>query len=300
MDDGIYTFQRMAKGLGLTIDKFPITTSVSFAGTLPPEAFHTHEGIEMALVRSGRGIHILNGRRSEIRAGDVLLIYPHVTHAYADCDTLELLNIIYAPDKLPMPLLDGEFLPLFRLFFPRDLDHPEFPNSSEPFLHIAECKKLEFVCEEFFLLMEELTCRQGGNMLLSLIRLQDILLSIMRFGHPLVEVMREQRRYRMGEILTYLNKNISRNIVVKDLIKMSHHSQSAFQYKFKNLTGYSVTEYILRKRIALAKELLCKNLDMPIGEVGFACGYLDTSYFVCSFRKFTGMTPRQYRRSKAP
>ena len=230
----------------------------------------------------------------------MLLIYPHVIHAYTDCDTLELLNVIYVPDKLPMPLLDGEFLPLFRLFFPRDLDYPEFPNSPEPFLHIAEREKLEFVGVEFWLLLEELISKQGGNMLLSLIRLQDILLSVMRFGQPLGKDMGEHRHYPMGEILTYLNKNISRKIVVKDLIKMSHHSQSAFQYKFKNLTGYSVTEYILRMRIALAKELLCKKLDMPIGEVGFACGYLDTSYFVRFFRKFTGMTPMQYRRSKAP
>ena len=79
---------------------------------------------------------------------------------------------------------------------------------------------------------------------------------------------------------------------------MSIYSRSTFQHKFKELTGYGVGEYVLRKRIALAQELLKREPDRPIGEVGFDCGFLDSNYFCRKFRKVTGMSPRTFRKAK--
>jgi AraC-like DNA-binding protein len=42
-------------------------------------------------------------------------------------------------------------------------------------------------------------------------------------------------------------------------------------------------------------ERLLSNTDYPIIEIAVACGYSDQSYFTKVFKKYTGLTPRQYR-----
>ena len=108
----------------------------------------------------------------------------------------------------------------------------------------------------------------------------------------------ERRTFPLGKILEYLNKNFTRDISLDDLARMSIYSLGAFQRMFKNLTPYSVTEYVLRKRIALARTLLRKEPDKPVAEIGFLCGFIDGNYFSRRFKKITGKTPRDYRRAK--
>ena len=279
-----------------TIEEFPISIAETMAGTLVPEVFHDHEFIEVVVVYAGEGFHIVDGSRALIHEGDVLLIYPHAVHGYTECGTLGLLSIMYAPDKLPLPVLDGPSLPLFQYFFPTDLDQAACRKTPGPILHIGSLKNLEFLVSEARLLKKELTGHQPGNMLGGIIRLLGVLQSIQRFGQLLDEDFKEKRDFPMGKILSYINKNYTKDIAVGELIKMSPYSRCTFQYKFKNLTGCSTTEYILRKRIAMAQTLLRKDLEMPVGEVAYACGYLDSNYFTRIFRKITGMTPREYRR----
>ena len=71
MTKEIYTFQRMARVIDESIVDFPISFYETKAGTLCPETYHDHEFIELVLVTAGTGIHVVDGRRAEIREGEV-------------------------------------------------------------------------------------------------------------------------------------------------------------------------------------------------------------------------------------
>lgn len=66
----------------------------------------------------------------------------------------------------------------------------------------------------------------------------------------------------------------------------------------KKETGLSVGEYIVQKKLSVAKFLLLET-DMPIGDIVFNVGYTNVAYFNKSFKKETGVTPREYRRQQA-
>jgi two-component system response regulator YesN len=66
---------------------------------------------------------------------------------------------------------------------------------------------------------------------------------------------------------------------------------------FKKHYGMSFTDYINRKRLEAASAMLLKP-DTSIAEVALACGYPTVTYFNRIFRKFKGMTPSEYRKSK--
>ncbi len=63
---------------------------------------------------------------------------------------------------------------------------------------------------------------------------------------------------------------------------------------FKKQTGISIVEYIHRIRISKAKELM-DTTEMKIFEVAEAVGYADQHYFSSVFKRFSGISPSDYR-----
>ncbi len=65
---------------------------------------------------------------------------------------------------------------------------------------------------------------------------------------------------------------------------------------FKKETGKTVTDYILSERMQLAMHLL-STTKLQIQTVALHCGVVDVQYFSKLFKKYAGMTPKEYRES---
>lgn len=69
---------------------------------------------------------------------------------------------------------------------------------------------------------------------------------------------------------------------------------SRFRKLFKNYYATSPGQFILKIKIANAKELLT-NTDKQIQEIAWETGFENSDYFTAAFRHLTGLTPSQYR-----
>ncbi len=65
---------------------------------------------------------------------------------------------------------------------------------------------------------------------------------------------------------------------------------------FKKETGYSVTEFIVSKRMRLAQDLLAKT-NLPVGSIASQAGYTNLAHFSRRFKQVVGMNPKDYRSS---
>ncbi len=74
-------------------------------------------------------------------------------------------------------------------------------------------------------------------------------------------------------------------------------STSRFSTIFKNITGETFMEVLIRIRMQKAKELL-ENTDLKNYEIAEKVGFSDPHYFSLSFKKMTGKTPSEYAREK--
>lgn len=92
----------------------------------------------------------------------------------------------------------------------------------------------------------------------------------------------------------YVAKHFSENITLSSVADELHVNPSYLSMLFRQVTGITFKEYINRIRVEEAERLL-SNTDYPIIEIAVACGYSDQSYFTKVFKKYTGLTPRQYR-----
>jgi AraC-like DNA-binding protein len=72
-------------------------------------------------------------------------------------------------------------------------------------------------------------------------------------------------------------------------------SERSFIRRFKAATGNTPSEYIQRVKVELAKRLLEEGKE-SVKEVSFTTGYEDLNYFRDIFKRYTGLTPMEYKR----
>lgn len=93
----------------------------------------------------------------------------------------------------------------------------------------------------------------------------------------------------------YILANISRDITVKDVADYVHLSPEYFSKLFKKEMGENVKNYMLRIKVAAAKDLL-ENPNIPVSMVASELGYSNFSHFTQMFKKHENVTPSEYRK----
>lgn len=94
--------------------------------------------------------------------------------------------------------------------------------------------------------------------------------------------------------IRYISQNFSRNLTLDEVADHVHLNPAYFSTLFKQSTGSSFKEYLNMVRIEESKRLL-SNTDSSIIDISLATGFEDQSYFSKVFKKYTGLTPKQYR-----
>ena len=101
----------------------------------------------------------------------------------------------------------------------------------------------------------------------------------------------------IANIKEYVEKNYSDNLNVADLARKYGLNVSYLSTLFKERTGMNLTAYIEGTRMEKAKKLL-KERDWTVTEVALHTGYSNSNYFSRVFKKYTGVTPGEYREMK--
>lgn len=94
----------------------------------------------------------------------------------------------------------------------------------------------------------------------------------------------------------YIENNLNRQISASELAKLCAVSESTLRRSFKAAIGMSPIDYINSLKIKKAKQLL-NFPEVTISSLCEQLNFYDASYFYKLFRRYTGMTPIQYRNS---
>lgn len=117
-----------------------------------------------------------------------------------------------------------------------------------------------------------------------------------------VEYTEQVERIRRGagdsalavQVTNYIHHNLSRHITVEDLAKHLYLSRPYLSAKFKEETGMSLTDFILKEKTEEAKRLLC-HTDKSFMNISSYLGFSSQSHFSRTFRKYSGCSPSEYR-----
>jgi len=94
---------------------------------------------------------------------------------------------------------------------------------------------------------------------------------------------------QIEEILKYINNNLSKDLSTMIISDKFFISKYYLMHKFKKETGYTLHNYVLQKRLLMAKELI--KSGEPVAKTSLKCGFKDYSSFLRSFKKMFNASP---------
>lgn len=93
----------------------------------------------------------------------------------------------------------------------------------------------------------------------------------------------------------YIKQNYGSDIQLDDLAKVAHISSSYLSTLFKEKTGSTFTEYLIKYRLNQAVQLLSLKPSLKLKEVANLVGYQDYAQFNKIFKRYMGLAPRDYK-----
>lgn len=111
---------------------------------------------------------------------------------------------------------------------------------------------------------------------------------------PYRHISSQQKHPFLQAANLYLLEHLHRELRLDEIAKALAVSNRTLNRRFKQLTGDSPVQHIQKLRIERGKYLL-ETSNLPTGEVMRRVGYRDESSFGMVFKRYTGLTPGQYR-----
>lgn len=103
-------------------------------------------------------------------------------------------------------------------------------------------------------------------------------------------------KYKLRIAIAFIQENLDRDLRLAEIAALVAMSPYHFARMFKQSTGFTPHQYLVRQRLTKAKELLRRS-EIAIADIGYMVGYKNSSHFTSVFRKHLKVTPKAYRNS---
>lgn len=110
--------------------------------------------------------------------------------------------------------------------------------------------------------------------------------------------MNEDYIKRINIILLFIDNNLDSELSLEIVAKVGFYSPFHFHRIFKAITNETLNSYITRKRIEKTASILLHQKNVSITELSLQYGFNSNSSFTRTFKKFFGISPSEFRKSK--
>jgi AraC family transcriptional regulator len=100
--------------------------------------------------------------------------------------------------------------------------------------------------------------------------------------------------HRFQPVFDYIEDSLDQDISLSTLSQIANLTQYHFLRTFKEITGLTPHQYVIRQRVKRAKQLLQQG-KMSISEVALICGFTHQSHLHRHFKRLLGVTPGEFR-----
>lgn len=261
--------------------------------THPKEALspHTHDYYQIYFVKKGTLIHHLQNADGVLGDGDAFILPPNVLHYIrTPDDDVELYVLSFTADFLSganeYSKLVLDFL--YYLKAGGTVVRPGVHLTLEDSIFTG--LMIERICHEFR------GAEAGRNELIkSLVAgILTVLARVYMEKKALIFVTEENRKL-VEHTIWYINNHYEEEITLAEMVKLSAMSKSGFCSMFCAITGTSFKNYLNRVRIEKATQMLEAGQSVTLA--GCRCGFGDLSTFYRNFKKYMGISPREYAMS---
>ena len=242
---------------------------------------HEHKDIfEILLIQHGQCIYTLGQHRYSVMSGDVILCNSNTIHEEFLLTGMPYKTLcigitnLHIPNLPPNHLISEEQCSVFR----RPEQYQELAYLMERILvHIRDPRPYyKELCE---------------NLMLSCLSL------VQQMIMERTSITEKDEISLCSTVEQYIGEHYMTELTLTQLGKLFYVSPYHLAHLFKRETGYTLKQYILRRRIGEAQTLLT-NTQIGIGLIAQTVGFENSSHFGKLFTKLVGMSPTEYRLSR--
>ncbi|MDF0516930.1 AraC family transcriptional regulator [Bradyrhizobium yuanmingense] len=106
--------------------------------------------------------------------------------------------------------------------------------------------------------------------------------------------VRSLQKWRLKRVMQYIDDNLAAKVTLQNLAVVAGLSRMHFAAQFRAAVGLRPHEYLLKRRIERAQELL-RQTDVSLVDIALTVGFQTQAHFTTVFKRFVGDTPYQWR-----
>lgn len=271
---------------------YPVIADVTAGIDKSSIMLHYHSYIEICYVKQGIGNYFIDGNDYSFQEGDIFIIGENEVHlAYNDKDVIIQVVLF---DKGMLSNGTGYAFEIEGLLALREI--------RRRLLHkiTPEAKYYDFMVEILNEISEENNSRNAGYKLIVKSLINKLIVYAERSlglecGHDYTS--REKTYDQFIPVFEYVKENYQKKITLDELAAIANMGVSNFSLVFKKVVGATPIEYLNKIRVVKASEMII-GTDRKIIVIANDCGFFSLPHFINCFKKYTGKTPRDFRKYK--
>lgn len=251
--------------------------------------WHCHEDYELIFMLEGANRYEARGGDGiTLAGGHLLLIAPGVVHRGRDDVRMPsvLCGILFQPCRASAPVNS--------ILTRQELRRMDCELRKQPFAVRPFSRELRRILEQMIKQAEAWTSNRRDSLCKANLRALACL-AIIESSRQLASPVRADAVTIASEARGYLEKRFAEPVQMSALAEHLGLSRARMFEVFKETTGLTPNDYLLRQRIERAKERLTQT-SQPITEIALGVGFSSSQYFANVFRRYTGMTPLAHRK----
>ena len=246
-----------------------------------PRVMHAHaDAVELILICSGSSEYLIHDKKVVIKAGDLLVYNAGVVHDEVSGPDMEVGSYCVGVGGLHMPDLRENAL-----------------ISDEKGYVFPTGRYFEDMKELFVMMFRNLAAGEPHAELFCTSLLHALLVSVLTVTEGVGETREnpaDEPHILGSRIKDYIDRHYMEPITLQSMGEALRISPHYLSHVFKQMSGYSPVQYLLRRRIGEAQTLLITT-ELSVARIAEMVGYDSQSYFNLQFTKNVGMPPSRYR-----
>ena len=246
-----------------------------------PRVMHAHaDAVELILICSGSSEYLIHDKKVVIKAGDLLVYNAGVVHDEVSGPDMEVGSYCVGVGGLHMPGLRENAL-----------------ISDEKGYVFPTGRYFEDMKELFVMMFRNLAAGEPHAELFCTSLLHALLVSVLTVTEGVGETREnpaDEPHILGSRIKDYIDRHYMEPITLQSMGEALRISPYYLSPVFKQMSGYSPVQYLLRRRIGEAQTLLITT-ELSVARIAEMVGYDSQSYFNLQFTKNVGMPPSRYR-----
>lgn len=231
-----------------------------------------HNNIELEWIKNGSGFILLDGKRVNVTANDIVLVNSNVIHHLIPKNDIKYSCLILGYD----------------FCLQAEIDYTKLVFSE--IIHSDELIKLFLELEQVYQITDDV-CKTAK---LKIIVLNILIMLRSQFTIKQEKSINQFRSLdRIKKTILYIRENYNKKLTLDELSQNVYVDKFLLSREFKQITGQTIIEYINSYKCKIAANYISNGT--PVLEAARLCGFNNMSFFTKTFKKYFKTLPSKIK-----